>query len=343
MAPALVDTDETKEGLVLLTGGSGFIASHVLQQLLVEGHRVIFTARSKPKASAVLAHLPPSLHPLVSSHIVEDISSPTAFDTLLQSHPFTHVIHTASPYQLTFANPITDCLDPAIKGTTSLLRSIATHCFTVRRVVITSSSAAILSPPNHLPVYNETCWSDVTLEQAMDPAHTYRASKKFAEKAAWDFVASEKPNFDLATINNTYTFGPIGPSPGELNTSNQRILNAVTGKWKDGVEPTAPVFTFVDVRDVAVAHVRAMTLPEAGGKRFYVVGEYFSNPKIAGIIRENFPELRDRLPEETADDFPEGHWKFDNARSREVLGLGYKGLEESVVDTVRSILERLKK
>lgn len=85
-----------------------------------------------------------------------------------------------------------------------------------------------------------------------------------------------------------------------------------------------------------------MTVPEAGGKRFYVVGGFFSNPRLAGIVRRRFPELEGRLPSreeaEGKDDFPEDHWAFDSSRSREVLGLKYTGLEESVVDTVESIL-----
>jgi nucleoside-diphosphate-sugar epimerase len=115
----------------------------------------------------------------------------------------------------------------------------------------------------------------------------------------------------------------------------------VHGRWREGGIPsTAPVFTFVDVRDVALAHVRALTMPEAGGKRFYVVGGFFSNPRLVGIVRERFPHLEGRLPvrEEEVDDFPEDHWRFDNGRSREVLGLEYKGLEECVADTVESIL-----
>jgi nucleoside-diphosphate-sugar epimerase len=109
---------------------------------------------------------------------------------------------------------------------------------------------------------------------------------------------------------------------------------------RDGIHPTAPVFTFVDVRDVALAHVRALTAPEAGGNRFYVVGGFFSNPRLAGIIRRRFPELSGRLPpeEDVEDDFPANHWGFDNERSRKVLGLEYTALERSVVDTVESIL-----
>lgn len=95
----------------------------------------------------------------------------------MKSEPFDYVVHTASPYQLHFDDPVRDCLDPAIKGTTGILKSIKAYNPSVKRVVITSSSAAVLNPPNHRKVYDETSWSDVTWEQAMDLKHTYRASK----------------------------------------------------------------------------------------------------------------------------------------------------------------------
>ncbi len=165
----------------------------------------------------------------------------------------------------------------------------------------------------------------------------------FAEKAAWDFVEKEKPNFDLATINNTYTFGPLQkqlPSLEAMNTSNHRIRDMVLGQMKEQLAPTAPVFTFVDVRDVALAHARCLTVPDAGGKRFYIVGGHFSNKKIADAIREAHPELAAVLPPvDSVDDLPDDIYQFDNSRSRELLSVNYTGLEKSVVDTVNSILQ----
>jgi nucleoside-diphosphate-sugar epimerase len=109
---------------------------------------------------------------------------------------------------------------------------------------------------------------------------------------------------------------------------------------REALQPTAPVFTFVDVRDVALAHVRALTVPKAGGNRFYVVAGYFSNKKIADIIRDSFPQLADRLPpKDVPDDFPENVYQFNNAKSKEVLGLEYMGLEKSVRDTAQSIFD----
>lgn len=177
----------------------------------------------------------------------------------------------------------------------------------------------------------------------MDPNNTYRCSKAFSEKAAWAFVEDEGPNFDLAVINSTYNFGPIQrrlPDLDVMNTSNHRIRDMVLGRMREAIEPTAPVFTWVDVRDVALSHLRAMTIPEAGGQRFYVVGGHFSNKRIADVIRQHFPELEELLPPvESVDDMPDDVYQFNNTKSKQILGLVYNSLEKSVVDTVESILE----
>ncbi|KAK0736288.1 hypothetical protein B0T21DRAFT_383865 [Apiosordaria backusii] len=344
---------------VLLTGGTGFVASHVLDSLVTKGYPVVVTVRSEEKGQRLLQSLSSFTAPnQVQYAIVSDISTKNAFDDILihhqRDHPFIYVIHTASPYQLSFADPVNDCLKPAINGTTYLLDSLHRLCPSVKRVVITSSSAAILNPPNHRKVYDESSWSEVTWEQAMQPEHTYRASKKFAEQAAWAFLRDNNPLFSIATINNTYTFGPLSRSlanssqfsSAEVNTSNRRIWDLIHGNWRnaDGsacIPPTAPVFTFVDVRDVADAHLAALT---AHGQRYYIVGGFFSNYQIAKIVEEEFegvlggdvlPDLRGQQ-----DDFEQDkHWKFDVTRSNKVLGIRYRGLWESVTDTVVSMLE----
>ncbi|KAH8767313.1 hypothetical protein F5883DRAFT_554788 [Diaporthe sp. PMI_573] len=331
---------------VLLTGGSGFIASHVLDTLLAHGFSVVVTARSPEKGQAIVGSIDEALRSDVSFAVVEDVAQEGVFDHVFQSGTkFHYVIHTASPYNFNIGDPVKDFLDPAIKGTTGILKSIKAHAPSVKRVVITSSSAAIINPLKHEKVYDESKWAPFTWEQVLsDPKFGYPGSKKLAEKAAWDFITNEKPHFDLATICNTYTFGPVQrqlPTLDAINTSNLRIRDLVLGNMRAGLEPTAPVFTWCDVRDVALAHVRAVMRPDAGGKRFYVVSGHFSNKRLADVIRREFPELDDKLPPEgfAVDDFPGDVYGFDNRRSREVLGIEYRGLEESVVDTVRSILE----
>src|SRR5205823_5463794 len=99
-----------------------------------------------------------------------------------------------------------------------------------------------------------------------------------------------------------------------LNTSNQRVRNLITGQNKESI-PDTGVYLWVDVRDLALGHVKAMELPEAGGKRFFFTAGYFSNKEIAEIIRKNFPEYRNELPAEgvKGGDYPEGGvYGFDN-------------------------------
>jgi nucleoside-diphosphate-sugar epimerase len=124
-----------------------------------------------------------------------------------------------------------------------------------------------------------------------------------------------------------------------INTSNQRILNFIQGKCKDEI-PDTGTYIWVDVRDLALAHVKAMELPEAADKRFFVTAGYFTNKQICDIIRKHFPEYKDQLPtpETKGGDFPEGGvYKYNNSRAMEVLGLKWRTLEESIVDTVKSL------
>jgi nucleoside-diphosphate-sugar epimerase len=115
----------------------------------------------------------------------------------------------------------------------------------------------------------------------------------------------------------------------------------ILGHYKDGDLPSAMPFMFVDVRDVAAAHVKALELPEAGGQRFFIVSSYFSNKRIANVIRLTHPELTDRLPSaDSLDDFPPKIYGFDNSKSRKVLGMTYRDLKTSVDDTVTSMLQK---
>ncbi|KAI0886361.1 NAD(P)-binding protein [Annulohypoxylon maeteangense] len=335
---------KSSKGKVLVTGGSGFIASHIIDVFLDDGFEVVATARSDEKGRSIVNSAPISQQKNLSYVLVGDISEDGAFDSIFKTESaFDYVVHTASPYTLKVQDPIKDLLDPAIKGTTGILKSIKAYAPTVKRVVITSSSAAIINTLKHAKVYDETHWAPWTLEDIHIPKRAYETSKVLSEKAAWNFVKTEQPNFDLATINCTFTFGPVQrslPSLDAMNTSNHRIRDMVQGKMKGGLLPTLPVFTFVDVRDVAQAHLKAVTVPEAGGNRFYVVGGHFSNKRIADVIRNSYPELAGQIPEDSHDDFPTDVYEFDNSKSKRILGLDYIGLEKSVKDTVQSILDR---
>lgn len=91
--------------------------------------------------------------------------------------PFDYVLHTASPFHFNVQDPVKDFLDPAIKGTTGILHAVKKYAPEVKRVVITSSFAAIVNSKQHPRVYSEENWNPVTWEEAMDPSNVYRASK----------------------------------------------------------------------------------------------------------------------------------------------------------------------
>ncbi|KAK3046072.1 methylglyoxal reductase (NADPH-dependent) gre2 [Extremus antarcticus] len=313
---------------ILLTGGSGFIAAHVLDILLQHGHSVVTTVRSQEKADKIRSAHSKFGKDKLDFSIVEDIAQPGAFDKAVVSDPpFEAVIHTASPFHFNVTDVQKDLLDPAIIGTTGVLKSIKKSAPSVKRVVITSSFASIVdgnkgSWPEH--TYTEADWNPITEKEAIEnAANGYRASKTFAEKAAWDFVETEKPSFSLATMCPPLVLGPIVHylnSLDALNTSNQRIRDTIQGKQKDEYPAGAP-YLFVDVRDLAELHVKAAEVEGAANERFFV---------LAG----------EGLPKEEGEGggFPEGGvYKFDNGKSVKVLGAKYRTLEESVVDTVKSL------
>ncbi|KAF7526382.1 hypothetical protein G7054_g10788 [Neopestalotiopsis clavispora] len=173
---------------VLLTGGSGFIAAHILELLLQRGHEVVTTVRSEDKAAKIReAHAGAKL----SVVIVPDIAQPDAFDEVVKTPGLEVVLHTASPFHYKWSDPKTELLDPAIIGTTSILKAIKRSAPGVKRVVITSSFASILSDAglaDTSTVFSEKDWNPSTYEDGLKDHKptSYRVSKTLAEKSAWD-------------------------------------------------------------------------------------------------------------------------------------------------------------
>lgn len=161
------------------------------------------TVRSQAKADKIQEAKSKYGRDKLDFAIVEDIAQPDAFEkAVISDPPFEAVIHTASPFHFNVTDTKKDLLDPAVVGTTGILKAIKKSAPTVKRVVITSSFAAILDP-NRKPgyEYSEKDWNPITEEEALEnPTNGYRASKTFAERAAWEFVEKEKPNFTLATV-----------------------------------------------------------------------------------------------------------------------------------------------
>ena len=335
---------------VLLTGGSGFIATHCLDTLLARGHSVVTTARSQTKIDKIKASHPGVGKDKLDFAIVEDIAQEGAFaDAVKSDPPFDAVLHTASPFHFNAKDVKKDLLDPAVVGTTDILKQIKKSVPTCKRVVITSSFASIVNPSKGAwpeKTYTDEDWSPITLEQAQEtPQAGYRASKKFAEEAAWDFVKKEKPQFSIATLCPPLVFGPINPrlqTLDSLNTSNERVRDMLAGKMKDKLSPTG-TYIWIDVRDLAKLHVLAMEKPEAGNQRFFTTAGLFCNEEVVEVIATEFPEYKDKLPSGDAlkdGKYPEGGvFKADNRKATDLLGGKWRSLDDCMRDTVKSLKE----
>ncbi|CAK7241634.1 MAG: methylglyoxal reductase (NADPH-dependent) gre2 [Sporothrix thermara] len=338
---------------VLVTGGSGFIAAHIIEQLLAQGHSVVTTVRTQDKADKIYEAHPELGKDRLQIELTPDLTAADAFDSVIQTPGIEVVLHTASPFHYRVTDPIKELVEPAIQGTTSVLKAVQKYAPQVRRVVVTSSFAAILddttiSNPN--TTYTEKSWCPITLEDVAGiPQKGYRASKKLAEKAAWDYVRDNKPNFDLVTVNPPMVFGPVVHHLDDLskiNTSNERFVDAITGGWKKNggrVPSQGPVLIWVDVRDVAKAHIMAgLEKPEAGGHRLFTTPGFYSNNKIYQILLKNFPEYAEQLEGLQPSDELKEHFGIDNSETQKLLGIDWIPLEKSVVDMINSVKPLIK-
>ncbi|GAA0222280.1 aldehyde reductase [Cryptosporangium japonicum] len=307
---------------VLVTGGSGFVGAHTVVRLLEAGYEVRTTVRSLRRAGVVRAMV---ARPGAALSVVEaDLTADAGWADAVDGCEF--VVHVASPFPAGEPSDPDEVIVPAREGALRVLR--AAHAAGVRRTVLTSSFAAIgYGAPVNRP-YDESDWTDPTGDL---PA--YIRSKAIAERAAWEFAGAV--GAELVVINPTGIFGPVLGSDYSTSVGLVRAM-------LDGAMPTVPKASFgvVDVRDVADAHVRAMTIPEAAGQRFLCTSGQAgcSYLEIARILRRRFPELADRLPVEEAPgpDVPVKEYRIE--RIRTVLGWDPRPAEEAVVATAESLL-----
>ncbi len=268
---------------VLVTGASGFIASRIVERLLAKGHRVRGTVRSMKKENVLAAvrGLPFANERL--ELVCADLLTEGAFDAAVRGCDA--VIHTASPYALDVKDPQRDLVEPAVRGTESVLRAAQKEPL-VKRVVLTSSMAAITDEPGGDRLLTEADWN----EKSSLERNPYYYSKTLAERAGWSFVEKNEPSFDFVVIN---PFLVIGPSLASgINPSNQLFVDLLKGTYPGVMTLT---WGFVDVRDVAEAHVRAMETPTAKG-RYIVAGDTISMRDVVALLEKNGWAEGNKLP-----------------------------------------------
>lgn len=330
---------------ILATGGAGFIGSWVVKELLEKGYRVRVPVRSLKREEKYqhLKNLPnsDSLLELFEADLLVDGS----YDSAAEGADA--IIHMASPFTLRFKDPQRDLIDPAVKGTRNVLAA-ANKSTTVKKVVLTSSVAAVHGDNIDMMEQGLTEFTEEYFNTTSSPKHQpYSFSKVEAEKEAWH-IHSQQSKWDLVVINPALVLGPTLTS--NSNSESLQIINdLLSGKYRFGAPEL--YFGFVDVRDVAKAHVLALEKPNAKGR--YIIAERVSNfMELVSIINNNFPR-KFKLPKMVAP-----KWllyfvgplfglstrfvarnvgyriAFNTSRSRQELGLEYTPFEHTVVDMV---------
>lgn len=336
----------TRVSSVLVTGGSGFIASHAILQLLAAGHDVRTTVRSAKREDDVRALLrgggaEPGER---LAFFVADLESDTGWNEAVAGCDY--VLHVASPFPQGVPRDDNELIVPARDGALRVLR--AARDAGVKRVVLTSSFAAVgYGRPEQQAPFDERSWSDLNGSDAS----AYVKSKTIAERAAWDFVAGEGRGLELAVVNPVGVFGPV--LGRDYSTSILLVQRLI-----DGELPGCPRLWFgvVDVRDVADLHLRAMTHPAAAGERFLAVaGDFMAVREMALALKQRLGPAARKVPTLQLPDFlvrlaslrdpavkqilPElGKRKnATSAKARSVLGWNPRPREDALVATAQSL------
>ncbi|MFH2010179.1 MAG: NAD-dependent epimerase/dehydratase family protein [bacterium] len=348
-------TDDAAQGkesgagrLVAVTGATGYLGSHVVQQLLGAGYRVRAVVRDPGNAENV-GHLQSLVeapaHPL--ELVAGDIMRPESLAGAVADCEL--VCHMASSVRLFARDPQREIVDVAVQGTKNVLEAIRA-AGAAKRVVLTSSIAAVAGdnlPPDH--VFTEADWND-SADLKVTP---YLLSKTLAERAAWQFHGAlpEDERFELVALNPSVVMGPLFKK-AHVRSSPNTLRDLLVRKI-----PGCPriYLAVVDVRDVAWAHLRALELPDVQG-RYILHAQGLWMQEMARIIAPRFPRFPVptwRLPDLVlygASFFDKRlslaflrrnlgkSVRIDNSRSQRELGLRYRPVEETLVDTCESFI-----
>jgi len=319
---------------VLVTGATGYIGLHCIHQLLNQGYSVNGSVRSPDRKDEIIDAL--KGHNTSTEHLniyTMNLTEDAGWDEGMAGCDY--LLHVASPISLERTDE-DYFVKPAIDGVNRALSFAKKHG--VKKVVLTSSVAAIFDTMEKKDIYDESDWSDP------DNPHisAYSKSKTLAERAAWDFLKRENYPFELAVINPALVVG--ASISGDIGESNKAVAMVAGGKMPVAVPL---MFGYVDVRDVAAAHVLAMQTPASNGERFALVEKDLWYKDVAKILRDNGfskaptfgvpvwlakilanfnKELKLTLP------YLGRKRSIKNTKAKEILGWNPRPAEESIID-----------
>ena len=339
----------TADGTVLVTGGTGFLGAWCVATLLERGYEVRTTVRDTAREDAVrqslrIAGADPGDRLTV---LAADLTADDGWTEAVAGCRF--VLHVASPFPPAQPKDPDELIVPARDGALRVLR--ASLAAGVERVVMTSSVAAIRAAEGAAAdrPLTEDDWTDGG-DTSLTP---YVRSKAIAERAAWDLVREAGAEDRLAAINPALIVGPV--LSDDFSYSIQLIERLLAGSV-----PAMPKlgFTYVDVRDVADLHIRAMTHPEAGGKRFIATDRFLWTRETADILRARLGDDARKVPTRVAPNFMVRamglfdpairtitgdlgqRTEYSSEKARTLLGWTPRPVEDAIEDTARSLIAR---
>lgn len=333
---------------VLVTGAGGFIATHCILQLLEQGYKVRGTLRNLARETQLRKTLAEHVDAEGRLEFVHtDLLKDDGWEPALRGCDY--VLHVASPLPAQEPKDENDLIIPAREGSLRVLRAAAAG--EVKRVVLTSSVAAVFEGHGAGRLnFDENDWSNLD-----GKIGAYAKSKTLAERAAWDFIKSaQNPHqMELSVINPCFVLGPYMGQ--ELTTSGQLISKLMRREI-----PGVPHMNWLiaDVRDVAAAHIAAMTMPEAAGQRFCCAAQGCWAQDIALILKRHFASRGYRIPtQEVPDfvvylfgifdktarmtiDFLGKEYTVSTARIEKTLGWHPRPVEETIVSMAESMIRQ---
>jgi dihydroflavonol-4-reductase len=340
-----MESSAGESGTVLVTGGSGFLGSWCLIELLRRGHEVRTTVRDLSREADVRAAIAPQADAGERLTVLAaDLTADDGWAAAVEGCD--HVLHVASPFPPAQPKDPDELIVPAREGTRRVLRAALDAG--VERVVVTSSVAAITggTEPKPGPLTEED-WSDPG-----NPRLTpYARSKTVAERAAWDLVRERGATERLATVNPGAILGPALSEDRSFSLQAvERLLRGMPGVPRIG-------YSFVDVRDVADLHLRAMASPAAGGERFLAATPFLWMGEVAAVLRERLGERAAKVPTRRVPDLlVRAMGLFDpsvrsvagqlgerttlsSEKAESVLGWSPRPIEETIVECAESLLD----
>ncbi|KZO93937.1 NAD(P)-binding protein [Calocera viscosa TUFC12733] len=325
--------------LVVITGLTGYIASHTGLFALKTGYRVRGTIRSLAKADELRKAYEKEDVDVSAEKLefvtVDDLLSADQFEAAFRGADA--VIHIALPHPTggDFVQQMIDSVLVPLK---------AAEKVGIKQFVLTGTGLSILSAGEVPPtMVTDKDWNEESIKQYENATEEEKKSphwifslfavgKQLAERAAWKYVETDKPSFELTVVLPELNWGPVLYGKEALTPS--WVTNLLRG---DASGMRSPARRFVDVRDCARLHVLALSDPSLMGRRIWAAGGPFNWNEVLSILRRNFPAHADEIPANIPGKPHElDPWNIDNARGTKALG-SWIILEKSVVDTAKSV------